>query len=76
MCVLTQSGTLAASEPESIIHWGELAPIPNKVGLAGMFAGMHENQLIAAGGANFPDAPPWQGGTKIWHDEIFLFDFE
>jgi len=76
ICVLTQSGTLVASEPESIIHWGELAPIPNKVGLAGMFAGIHENQLIAAGGANFPDAPPWQGGTKIWHDEIFLFDFE
>jgi N-acetylneuraminate epimerase len=27
--------------------------------------------LIVAGGANFPGKPPWEGGTKVWHDEIY-----
>lgn len=25
-----------------------------------------------AGGANFPDKKPWEGGAKVWHDDIFV----
>jgi N-acetylneuraminic acid mutarotase len=31
------------------------------------------NMLIVAGGANFPEAMPWEGGKKKYHDEITVF---
>ncbi|MEE3199546.1 MAG: sodium/solute symporter, partial [Planctomycetota bacterium] len=30
--------------------------------------------MLVAGGANFPDAPPWEDGKKVWHDRIFSLD--
>lgn len=45
--------------------------IPDAVGVAAPFAGVSGEVLIVAGGANFPDAPPWEGGTKIWHDRVY-----
>jgi N-acetylneuraminic acid mutarotase len=27
---------------------------------------------VVAGGANFPDGMPWEGGKKIWHDSVFV----
>ncbi len=41
-------------------------------GLAGPYAGIDDNVLIIAGGANFPDKLPWEGGEKIYYDEIFV----
>lgn len=37
-----------------------------------MFAGVSNNALIVAGGANFPDKRPWENGTKIWYDKTFV----
>ncbi|MCC6165266.1 MAG: galactose oxidase [Acidobacteria bacterium] len=48
-----------------------LPELPDAVGRAGMFAGRHGDRLFAAGGANFPNGMPWDGGTKVWHDEVF-----
>ncbi len=45
----------------------------SSLGFAGMMGGMHKDVLIAAGGANFPKAAPWQGGTKVYYDHIFIF---
>ncbi len=39
-----------------------------------MFAGVSGGALIAAGGANFPDKRPWEGGKKIWHDTILVLE--
>ena len=39
-----------------------------------MFAGVSGGELIAAGGANFPDKKPWEGGKKMWHDTIFVLE--
>jgi N-acetylneuraminic acid mutarotase len=55
-------------------HWQRLADIPDAEGFAGSFAGVVEGGLVVAGGANFPDAKPWEGGTKRWHDRAFLLD--
>ncbi len=33
---------------------------------------MHQDALILAGGANFPQALPWEGGTKVWWDDIYV----
>lgn len=57
----------------------ELAPLPSTVeqttslGYAGMLGGIHNGVIIAAGGANFPEGAPWEGGAKVWSDSIFIF---
>jgi N-acetylneuraminic acid mutarotase len=52
-------------------------PAPGQVrqaGLASPFAGAHGEVLIVAGGANFPDRPPWESGGKVWWDDIFVLE--
>lgn len=51
-----------------------LPPLPNPLGVAGPFVGTHATKLVVAGGANFPEAPPWQGGVKVWHDVLYELD--
>ena len=53
-------------------EWTGLPALPDAHGFAGAFVGVSEGALLVAGGANFPDAPPWEGGTKVWHDRIFV----
>ena len=43
-------------------------------GLAGAYAGIHNDCLIIAGGANFPGGPPWAGGKKIYHQSIYALE--
>lgn len=59
----------AASPSLSASH---LPDLPNTVGVAGPFVGVAGDALVVAGGTNFPDAPPWSGGTKTWHDTAFV----
>ena len=42
--------------------------------LAGGISGVHQQALIIAGGSNFPDSLPWQGGKKKYHDDVFVLD--
>ncbi len=54
-----------------------LPPVTDAHGFAGAFAGIHNGHLLAAGGANFPDGVmPWDGGTKVWHDELLALSLE
>jgi N-acetylneuraminic acid mutarotase len=61
------SAAAAASPPR-------LAPLPEKAGLAGAFAGVSHGALLVAGGANFPQKKPWQGGAKVWHDRVYVLE--
>lgn len=45
--------------------------MPGKLGVAAPFAGVSHGTLLVAGGANFPNGYPWQGGRKVWHAEAF-----
>lgn len=54
--------------------WKRLPDLPDPIGVAGAFAGVSGGALIVAGGANFPDAPPWEGGKKVWHDTIWALE--
>ena len=54
--------------------WRELAPIPDPEGFAGAFAGVSHDVLLVAGGANFPGKKPWEGGTKVWYDNIYAIE--
>ncbi|MEY4940415.1 MAG: Na(+)/glucose symporter [Verrucomicrobiota bacterium] len=47
---------------------------PTQPGVAGPFAGVHRDALIVAGGANFPQRAPWDGGAKIWWDDVFVLE--
>jgi N-acetylneuraminic acid mutarotase len=56
--------------------WSRLADLPDRVGVAGSFAGVcggeGDGPLVVAGGANFPDRLPWEGGTKAWHAAAYV----
>ena len=71
---------VAQSSIEKHFSWEVLATLPpsdgetNQPGLAGAFSGVHNGAMIVAGGANFPKEVPWEGGEKVWHDEIFVLE--
>lgn len=71
-CVLTFMPLAHAQSERTKLNWKRLPPIPDKIGFAAPFAGVSSGALIVAGGANFPDKMPWEGGTKVWHDSIFV----
>lgn len=72
---LAAAATLAAMPLRAGVE--VLPPVPDAIGFAGAFAGVHGGQLIAGGGANFPDGTmPWDGGKKVWHDRVFALDLK
>lgn len=66
-CGLAVAPVLAAASA-----WTSRPGYPLAPGMAGAIAGAHRGVIIAAGGANFPDKMPWDGGKKVYHDEIFV----
>ena len=56
----------------SPLAWEKWPAIPDEHGFASPFAGVSSGTLVVAGGANFPNSYPWDGGSKVWHDRIFL----
>ncbi|PZX52109.1 cyclically-permuted mutarotase family protein [Algoriphagus ratkowskyi] len=59
------------------LKWDQIATLPaidgkESLGFAGMYAGEHKGVIIMAGGANFPDGLPWEGGVKRWWDKIYV----
>ena len=72
--LLTLGIAQAQSESDSPLQWTQAPSHPNAVGLASPFAGSIRSKLVVAGGANFPDQKPWEGGTKVWHDDIAVLD--
>jgi len=70
----------AQAPARAALTWTDLPPLPPgpgkdvQPGVAGAFVGVHDGRLIVAGGANFPDAPPWQNGTKVWWDHVFVLE--
>lgn len=58
--------------PASASPWSRLPSLPDPEGYASAFAGISHGALLVAGGANFPGKRPWEGGTKIWTDRVFV----
>ncbi len=60
------------------MHWSVhsvLPPLPgleNQPGLAGSFSGIIDNKLVIAGGANFPDGLPWEGGERRYWGDVYI----
>ncbi len=72
--LLPDSCTAELPPLRPVLTWDELSPLPDKLGLGGPFAGVHNGALIVAGGANFPNGPPSgdKPGKKKWHDRIYV----
>ena len=60
----------------AVLKWEQLPPLPDEQGFAGAFAGVSDDVLIVAGGANFPYGRPWdedqRKSTKVWYDDVFV----
>lgn len=61
------------------IKWDNTLVLPAldgkaNIGVAGVFSGFVGDRLMIAGGANFPDAAPWDGGHKTWWKDVYLLD--
>jgi solute:Na+ symporter, SSS family len=52
----------------------DIADIPGNEGLAGCFAGLHNDLYILSGGTAFPDEKPWQDGDKYFSNAILVFE--
>lgn len=73
-----QQSVTASSDMEKIA-WDNSLTLPDtdgkaNPGLAGAFSGFIGNKLVIAGGANFPDATPWNGGHKTWWSTLYYID--
>ena len=68
---LSLAGAVRATElADQEIQWSHLPPIPDALGVAGPFVGVHRDSLIVAGGANFP-RPVWETEKK-WVDNVYV----
>jgi len=61
------------------IQWSIGATLLNEdgsesLGFAGSINGISNDALIVAGGANFPDKMPWEGGKKYYSDQIYVLE--
>ena len=74
LLLLSMLAQVDATLPTPSFEWGQLTQLPDKQGFAAMFAGVSGNSLVVAGGTNFPRGFPWEGGTKVWYDHIFVLD--
>ena len=74
LCVTCALRTIANDTTKPYLQWAQLPAIPDPVGLAGSFAGVSNGALLVAGGSNFGNGTPWNGGVKTWYDKIFVLE--
>lgn len=68
----TEGGTAETKDLSN--SWNSLPPLPDALGVAGAFSGVSSGVLLVAGGANFPDKMPWEGGAKVWRDSVYVLE--
>lgn len=66
----------AVTVPDTpLLDWEELPALPDMEGWAGIYAGVSNGVLIAAGGSQYAGGVPWwDGGEKMWSDRIFFLE--
>src|SRR5687767_11016306 len=73
--MLVNADAFAQTSGINSIEWKKIATLPAtdgspSIGFAGAINAVYSESLIVAGGANFPDKMPWDGGKKHYSDEI------
>ena len=74
LCVSSWLASYCEDQPKPYLQWSQLPAIPDQIGFAGAAAGVSNGALIVAGGSNFVNGTPWNGGTKTWYDKIFVLE--
>lgn len=69
LCLVSDS---SGQQGVSKLEWRELPPLPDELGLAGPIVGVHDDILLAGGGANFA-RPVWEH-NKQWHRNLYALD--
>lgn len=65
--------SLSAQDKDPVqIKWSVFTQLPAAAGLGGPVAGSHAGMLWIGGGSNFPGDLPWNGGSKVYYDSIYL----
>lgn len=75
--MLIQTEVYSQKNSNISIEWENIASLKNSdgslsLGFAGAINALDDDALIIAGGANFPDKMPWEGGKKHYSDEIHI----
>lgn len=76
--MMSSTAISVAQKPLQPIQWKVAAVLPTSngqsksLGFAGAINGVNNNVLIVAGGCNFPNAMPWEGGRKYYSNEIYV----
>lgn len=80
-CMMLVSCKTSAQNNINKISWSVAAELPvavgmeKQLGVAGPFTGLSNGVLLIAGGSNFADgAKPWQGGVKVYKDDIYVLN--
>jgi N-acetylneuraminic acid mutarotase len=71
----------SGNEGKLHLEWGNASKLPEEfgkpnLGVAGPLVGVFGNRLLVAGGANFPEGMPWDGGKKVYQKSAYLYSFE
>lgn len=75
--MLIQTEVYSQKNSNIFIQWENIASLQNSdgsisLGFAGAINALDDDALIIAGGANFPDKMPWEGGKKYYSDAIHI----
>src|SRR5258706_11279560 len=79
LAAVVLAGPISRAETMSL-SWEALPALPpaggqaKQPGVASPFVGVHGDSLVVAGGANFPEKMPWDGGAKVWWDDIWVLE--
>ncbi len=74
---MTTTQAMAQPCKQEALQWNVAATLPDEngypsLGYAGMVGGISNNVLLVGGGANFPNALPWNGGKKFYADKLYV----
>ncbi len=76
---MLHSSDIMAQKPNLTLSWKKISIIPSSdanvsLGSAGTINGISNNVFIVAGGSNFPNVKPWDGGKKSYSDKIYVLE--
>lgn len=70
------------SKTKLALDWEVASTLPNTsnnenhIGVAAPIVGVLDKKLVVAGGANFPNGMPWDGGAKTYQKEVYIYDID
>lgn len=77
--LLIMLSTISATAQKKIsFEWNASTQLPEinnspSFGYAGPVTGVHNDIFFVGGGANFPEAMPWQGGKKKYYNSLYTY---